>query len=383
MRSIRTEHEGEQVSVAAVIGGQFGSEGKGLIVNHIAEDYAHHVRVGAANAGHTIYTSEPVYVDGIHERDDLRKHVMQQLPCAAYSNPEAVLLLGPGAMISPDILNRELDKLDRWRKERRLDPVRVYIDPRAHVITEEHVDREVASDLAERIGSTSTLAREGIGVAAAARLMRETSCVMARDFFGDEQPEDVPLPIHLRDVPEILSLSTSVLLEGTQGTGLSNTTGFFPYVTSRNTTAAGLCADAGISPLRLDEVIGVFRAYPIRVAGPSGPFYPDSTEIQWEDIDVDPGTELTTVTKKVRRVATFSWQQLFDAVVLNGITQVALTFMDYLDREIASHEGAWPKDQLRDGFPMVADFVDRVERETARPVTFLGTGPHSVIELVR
>jgi len=349
------------MSVCAVVGGQFGSEGKGLIVSKIAHEYEHHIRVGAPNAGHTIYD------------DDGEKHVMQQLPCAAYTNVEAGLWIGPGAQIKPDILQKEIGLLREWRAERSLDPIVINIDYRAHVIQPEHVQREQESGLAERIGSTSTIAREGIGAAQAARVMRDESCVLASDWVW--QPDD---GVVLADVPYELSELDSILLEGTQGTGLSLTTGHFPFVTSRNTTAAGLAADCGVAPNRLDRIVVVCRTYPIRVAGNSGPFHDSSREISWEDIDVDSESERTTVTKKVRRVATWSMEQVLEAIYLNGATELAITFTDYIEPTIGGESGDWRGVDFS-SYPELLEIVGAIQKETNVPITMLGTGPNSVI----
>ena len=358
------------MSVCAVVGGQFGSEGKGLIVGHIAKNYDHHVRVGAANAGHTLY------VDGV-------KRVMQQVPCAAYANPDAQLWLGPGALVSPEILADEITKLWSNRSALGLDAdVVLNIDARAHVVTPEHIAREQGTDLAERIGSTSATAREGIGAAQAARIMRESTCVTAEDLFTKhlEQfawttPGEWASEVRLRDVPMALASRSKILLEGTQGTGLSLTTGPFPYVTSRNTTAAGLAADCGIAPNRLDRIVLVCRTWPIRVAGNSGPFWWDSVETDWESLNVDPESERTTVTKKVRRVATFSIEQVREAVLLNGATEIALTFCDYMDPSLKG------KEEIDVLTGPVMQLVSTIEEETNVPVTMLGTGPQTVIDL--
>ena len=361
----------------AIVGGQFGSEGKGLIVGHIASQYEAHVRVGAANAGHTLYTvhtCEKRHQPGRHLSSCHReKHVMQQVPCAAYANPRASLVIGPGALISPEIFMDEVAKLHRWRVRKELSPPLIRIDKNAHVIQQHHIDAEAQSDLAARIGSTSAIAREGIGTAQAARVSRWKSCIRAADYgpFWDE------LGIVVTDTTHLLESYQNVLLEGTQGTGLSLTTGSFPYVTSRNTTSAGLAADCGVAPNRLERIIGVFRTYPIRVAGPSGPFAIDSKEIRWEDIGVDPQAERTTVTRKVRRVATFSMQQVRDAVRLNGLTEIALTFCDYLDPTMGGLQGEPP---LRG---IVMDLVKEIEHEAGVPVTMLGTGPYTVIDTGR
>lgn len=373
------------MTVCAVVGGQYGSEGKGLIVGHLAERYRNHVRVGAANAGHTLYT-------GPHGE----KRVMQQLPCAAYANPDANLYIGPGALISPEILEREARALGGWRKQQGLGAVTVWIDERAHVIQEHHKAKEAASGLEARIGSTSATAQEGIGAAQAARVMREESCVQAIDhYIGDVDhrgitywDEEPGVLLRFVDVPLYLNQRVwnrdTVLLEGTQGAGLSLVTGDFPYVTSRCTTSAGLCADAGVDPTALSRVTLVVRTYPIRVAGNSGPFHPESEELSWHDISVDPQTERTTVTRKVRRVATFSVDQVFEAAMLNGATEIALTFCDYLEPRIGGestlHSGTWNKRDLST-YPEVRALVDRIEQTCAIPVTMLGTGPRTVIEL--
>jgi adenylosuccinate synthase len=381
------------MSFAAIVGGQFGSEGKGLIAGHVARDYQHHVRVGAANAGHTVYTQGDMRPMADSDVDAGRpvewvweKHVMQQIPCAAYANPHAKLYIGPGAQISNEIFQDEMTRLFRWRRQRGLPDPQVYMDPRAHVIGLEHIEREQESGLAERIGSTSTIAREGIGAAQAARVMRDETCIVAKSFYGDEAPEDVEYPHYDLDVPMALAgalkRGENVLLEGTQGTGLSLTTGFFPYTTSRNTTAAGLCADAGLPPGRLARVILVCRTYPIRVAGPSGPFHYDSVEIDWEQLGIDPENERTTVTKKVRRVATFSMTQIVEAAAINGATEIALTFADYLDPGIAGVSGtASGTSELMVEAPRTQSLIDEIEVATGVPVRYVGTGPHSVIEM--
>jgi adenylosuccinate synthase len=368
--------------ITVLVGGQYGSEGKGLIAGHIALAHKHHIRVGAANAGHTVYTFDGDEFTGPRHE----KHVLQQVPCGGYTNPDADLYIGPGAVISSDILRAELSQLRAWRLYNGFREPVLYIDPRAHVITEDHILEEQGSGLAERIGSTSTIAREGIGSAQAARVMRRSDCLLAGDYYDHA---GVAAGIRLANVPIMLSTlpkndANRVLVEGTQGFGLSLTTGDFPYVTSRNTTAPGILADCGLPMKRVDKVIAVFRTYPIRVAGPSGPFHPESEEISWSDIGIDPENERTTVTKKVRRVATFAYQQAWEACKVNGANRIALTFCDYVDPQIFGLTGNW----MRHGeelprFPRVHQMVDQLEYETDIPVAMLGTGPTTVINLVR
>jgi adenylosuccinate synthase len=360
------------VTVCAVVGGQFGSEGKGAVTAYLARTYDHHVRAGAANAGHTMFSTW----GGLAPT----RHVMQQVPCAAYANPLAALYLGPGALISPEILSAEMEKLHLWRAKRKLQfsgETLIYIDHHAQVISPAQIAEEQKSGLAERIGSTSTIAKEGIGVAQADRVMRAERCVEAEevdwnrlDDWGGIETADVPFILDT-----VLRANEKVLLEGTQGTGLSLTTGFFPYVTSRNTTAAGLCADCGVAPGRVDRVVLVLRTYPIRVAGPSGPFYHDSEEIDWQAIGVNPEAERTTVTRKIRRVATFSMEQAVEAVRLNGATEIALMFADYIEPFL---HGSVRRADL-DESPAMTAFIQMLEDATGIPVTMVGTGPRSII----
>ena len=335
--------------VVAIVGGQYGSEGKGLVVSKIWQHYRNHVRVGAANAGHT------GWINGT-------KLVSQQLPMAAWAHMAGVrtkCYIGPGAVISMDILMREIEETGINHED-------LFIDYRAHVITEEQIECESLTDLAERIGSTSTIAREGIGTATADRVMRSADCMTV---------DDVPdLARCAADVPLMLSMQDSILLEGTQGTGLSLTTGQFPFTTSRNTTATGLMADAGVPANRLSRSIGVFRTFPIRVAGNSGPFSPGSVEIDFDDLGVEP--EKTTVTKLRRRIATWSDTQLNESAALNGLTHAYVTFMDY---EIPSSFGKESIDDLN------AEDLDKFDlyygRFARRGIQLMGygTGPQSMI----
>jgi adenylosuccinate synthase len=373
--------------ITALVGGQYGSEGKGLIAGHIGRAHKHHIRVGAANAGHTLYTATDEHVDRRTQelQVDWEKHVVQQIPCGAYSNPQSEIYLGPGALISPRILQDEMRRLVDWRARNGMPSPQLYIDPRAHIITEEQIEEEQESGLAERIGSTSTIAREGIGAAQAARVMRREDCVQVGEYW--RRHEATTLLVRIANVPILLGTlpkndANRILAEGTQGYGLSLTTGDFPYVTSRNTTAPGLLAECGLPAKKMDSVIVVFRTYPIRVAGPSGPFHDESDEIEWSDLGVDPESERTTVTKKVRRVATFSYSQAWEACKVNGATDVALTFCDYVDPSIHGLAGIWERNgKTIKRYPKVLAMIDQLEYEAEAPVTMLGTGPHSVIDL--
>ena len=178
-----------------------------------------------------------------------------------------------------------------------------------------------------------------------------------------------------------------ILLEGTQGTALSLYHGNYPHVTSRDTTAAGCLAEMGISPTRVRRVIMVCRTYPIRVQSPtakgktSGPM---SQVTNWKEIARRSGIPLAelrrvekgSVSKKQRRVGEFDWELLRRAAEINGATDIALTFVDYLDIE---NRNARRFDQLR---PDTIRFIEEVERVAGAPVSLISTRFHvrSVID---
>ena len=339
----------------SVVGMQFGSEGKGAITAYLAPIMGMGVRTGAANAGHTIYHLG-------------KRHVMRQVP-SVWTNPTAELVIGIGAMISLDVLLEEIAAIEQILPMRH----RLFIDSRAHVITADQIKRESTGDLAERIGSTSARAREGIGIASADKVLRSADVLRAQDV-SELRPyccDTVDL------VNTRLDHGDFVLLEGAQGFSLSVDHGTFPYVTSRDTTATALAGSAGIASHAFPaSVIGVTRTYPIRVSGNSGPFDSDSTELSWKDVARLAGApslvEHTTVTGNVRRVATFSIEGFSRACQVNRPTEIAVTFADYLDWKCLE------KSTL--SYP-VERFIEKLESVADAPVTLIKTGPHGVIDL--
>lgn len=338
----------------SVVGMQFGSEGKGAITSYLAPVMGVGVRTGAANAGHTIYHLG-------------KKYVMRQVP-SVWTNPTALLVIGVGAMISLDVLLEEIAHIEKVLPIRQ----RLFIDARAHVITEDQIKRESQGDLGERIGSTSARTREGIGVASADKVLRSADALRAQDV-----PE---LRAYCCDTVDLVNSKIDrgdfVMLEGAQGFSLSIDHGTFPFVTSRDTTATALAASAGIAPHAFaTSVIGVTRTYPIRVSGNSGPFDPDSTELTWDDVAKRAGApylmERTSVTGSMRRVATFSTEGFVRACQVNRPTEIAVTFADYLD--FACHE-------RQDISPPIEEFIEMLESLVDVPVTLIKTGPNAIID---
>ena len=297
----------------AVIGAQYGSEGKGVIVSAIADKFSMHVRVGSPNAGHTFFAFG-------------EKHVMQSIPCG-WMNPKAVICIGRGALLNMAQLMKEINHVKRFFPDFLQ---RLLIDCKAGVLDERFHQQEggVNGEMHKRIGSTG----EGVGPARIARINRNSD-----EFyhFGDIAAQYGLEGCTVDNTPAIIAhyqdTGHNILLEGTQGSALSLIHGPWPYVTSIDTNAAQILAEIGVAPNRLTNVMLVARTYPIRVAGNSGPMY---KEITWEEVSRLAGRlveEKTTVTKKVRRVALWDPNLIKQAVLLNSPTCLALTFTDYVD----------------------------------------------------
>ena len=175
------------------------------------------------------------------------------------------------------------------------------------------------------------------------------------------------------ELNELLSQGKRVIVEGTQGFGLSlYHGGHYPYATSRDISASGVLSEAGISPLHVDEVIMVIRTFPIRVAGDSGPL---PNEISWGDVSREssypiPVAEHGAVTGRLRRVAQFDASIVRRAATVNGPTQIALTGADYLDYA-NFNAGAFA--DLTDS---TKELIEGLEGDLSIPLTLIGTGPH-------
>lgn len=344
-------------NVDVIVGGQYGSEGKGHVVSHIAPDYTALVRVGGPNAGHTV----------INPEND-QKVSFYHLPSGALHARYALLVLGPGAVINLSVLKKEaayLGGLDQLAREHRLK-----IDPQANIISDEDIAAEAA--VVKAIGSTG----QGVGVATAGKILgRASERKLARDV------EELRPFIHptLDVLESTYRVGTPVLLEGTQGTGLSLHHGHYPYVTSRDTAASSTAGEAGIAPRRIRKSIIVMRTNPIRVQSPAdGTSGPIGIELTWEQVAERSGVsaeelrkrEMTTTTKRLRRVAEFCWSDLRRAVLLNSPTDIALTFTDYIDPR-NSEARRW--EQLT---PETLRFIDEIERFAAAPVSLVTTRFH-------
>jgi len=332
--------------VDALVGGQWGSEGKGNLAFFLAPEYDLLVRVGAPNAGHKVRTPDGTV------------YTHRQLPSGTLAT-DSRLLLGPGAVIDVEVLLREIT-------ECRVSTGRLSVDPNALVIEEADVQRETG--LKSAIGSTGT----GGGAALVRRIE------LRGNPGGVRTAKDISeLSPYIRESGAVLEETRAqggrIFVEGTQGTGLSILHGSFPHVTSRDTTVGTLLAEVGVPPQLLRRVIVAFRAYPIRVGGRSGPM---GREITWDTVahrSASPAglmkeTERGSVSGNPRRVAEFSWVQLVNSVRLNGATDLALTFADYID---ARNRGARRFGQLTEE---TIDFIHEMENVAAVPVSLVSAG---------
>jgi len=317
------------MSCTIIVGGFFGDEGKGKIVAHIANhDKPTIISRGGVgpNAGHTVKVGE-------------KEYGVRMVP-SGFIYPDARLFIGTGVLVDPRVLKTEVDMLGVKG--------RIFIE-------EDHIKRDKGSDhLAKTIGSTGS----GCGPANADRIMRTAR--LAKDV-----PE---LKEYLIDVP--LELNTAidrgetVLLEGTQGFGISLYYGTYPFVTSKDTSASQIASDNGVGPTRIDDVIVVFKAYPTRVG--EGPF---STEMSKEESDEMGIQEFGTVTHRQRRIGEWDGKMARYSAMINGCTQAAITGIDRIDPACA---GATRYEQLS---KKALDFLKQAEQDIGFPITLISTGP--------
>lgn len=344
--------------VDVLIGGQYGSEGKGNIVAYLAREYDVMIRVGGPNAGHTVASSAGPYT-------------YHHLPSGS-RDVTARLLLGPGMTIHLPGLLKEIEECG-IRKDR------LFIDPQATIIEEEDIGTEKGGHLVSTIASTGS----GSGAAAARRILsRGKEIRLARDV--DELRPYVGTPGNYHGctsdrLEEAYRSGHSILLEGTQGSGLSIFHGDYPHVTSRDTNVAGCLAEAGISPSRIRKILMVIRPMPIRVGDPDGEDGHTSGTLKhattFDDIAAFAGLEAqvlntaekTSTTKRSRRVGWFEWDQFRKACALNAPTDIVLTFADYLK---SSNSKARRFEQLD---PDTIKFVEELERVSQAPVSLINT----------
>jgi len=335
------------MSVDVILGLQWGDEGKGKIVDFLAEKYDMVCRFqGGPNAGHTLK------IDG-------KKFVLHTVPSGIFRQ-NIVNVIGNGVVLDPITFSRELDMLDAAGVDYHH---RLIVSKKAHVILPTHRYLDAASEASKgqsKIGSTL----KGIGPAYMDKTGRNGLRIGDLSASGFEEKYKAIREKHLgiiRMHPEIefqleeeesrffdslnrlrtiqsdnteylvnraLQNGKRLLAEGAQGSMLDIDFGTYPYVTSSNTVTAGVCSGLGIAPTRIGEVIGIAKAYCTRVG--SGPFPTELNDATGEKIR-QAGMEFGSTTGRPRRCGWIDIPQLLYTIMLNGVTQVIITKMDVLD----------------------------------------------------
>jgi adenylosuccinate synthase len=336
--------------VVAVIGAQWGDEGKGHIVDLLAERARLVVRYGGGNnAGHTV----------VNERGAFKLHIV---PSGIF-DATTVNVIGSGVVVDPAVLIKELDDL----QAQQISTAKLFISERAHVIMPYHVLQDQHEETLRgdhKIGTTG----RGVGPAYADKMSRtgirlgdlvheETLLSRLRQVLESKNRlltsiySVPPLSLHetylrflafgrrLADhvtdtypiIQRALEKDVAILLEGAQGALLDLDHGTYPYVTSSPPGAAGACQGAGIGPTSVNSVVGVYKAYATRVG--EGPF---PTEVSGKTAEVllqlgKPWAEVGTTTGRLRRVGWFDAVLARYAARINGIDTMVITKLDVLD----------------------------------------------------
>ncbi len=327
-----------------LIGVQWGDEGKGKVVDALADRFDIVARYqGGANAGHT------VVVDG-------RKFILQLIP-SGILRPDKVAVIGNGVVLDPQALLSELESIESAGVSAR---DRLRISDRAHLILPYHRLHEMADEAARgaaKIGTTS----KGIGPSYEDKVRRRgVRCCDLRDsqlflrkcleaMCGDSRYAAASIPDpeafidsfylsaqrllpYLTDVAAFLNremdCGRSVLFEGAQGTLLDVDHGTYPFVTSSSAAAGGACTGTGVGPTRIGAVLGVSKAYTTRVG--SGPF---PTEVEGDGANSlrERGAEYGAVTGRPRRCGWFDAPAARYSACLNHLSAMIITKLDVLD----------------------------------------------------
>jgi len=395
----------------AVIGLQFGDEGKGKIVDYLAKDFDIIARFcGGSNAGHSV----------IYEG---RKFKLHLIPSGVLRGKIGVL--GNGMVIDLEVLKEEVSLL----RNHGVDP-ELIISSRAHIVTSFHKKMDEIEDNIRKIGTT----RRGIGPTYETKVKRvglrmgdlyDTNKLLKRlkmmtELWGIYEEVEVKREAeklytlakefkkNVKDteiwINEAMDAGKRVLFEGSQAILLDIDFGTYPYVTSAITTTGGIAPGLGINPKRIEKVIGVMKPYMTRVG--AGPF---PTEIFGADADKlrEKGQEYGATTGRPRRVGWLDLPLLRYAVMVGGIDEIALTKVDILegmeeipvaweyecgDRRVIypplNLEGCKPLYHYFPGWKSLNDenlekYIRMIERETGARVTILSYGAGREETMVR
>ena len=329
-----------------LLGLQWGDEGKGKIVDVLAPDYQVVARFqGGPNAGHTLEFNG-------------NKHVLHQIPSGIFRS-DCLNIIGNGVVLDPIIFRKEIEALAKYNLELRKNLV---ISKKTAVIIPTHRLLDAAYEKAKgdaKIGSTlkgigpaysDKVARQGLrlGDILSPNFKKRYQDLVAKhtqilDFYQfefdiTEAEKDFFSAVEfikefdLQDteyvVNDAIKSGQKVLAEGAQGSLLDIDFGSYPFVTSSNTTAAGVCSGLGVAPSTIGEVFGIFKAYCTRVG--SGPFPTELHDALGEQIRQE-GREFGSTTGRPRRTGWLDLPALKYSIMLNGVTQLIMMKVDVLN----------------------------------------------------
>ena len=364
-------------ATVVVVGAQWGDEGKGKLVDVLAERAEYVVRYqGGANAGHTVVIGDSQFI-------------LRQIP-SGILHAGVVCIVGNGVVLDPETFFGELDQL----ADRGIDTTgRMWVSDRAHLVLPYHKLLDAASERSQNLGTTGRgigpayedkYGRRGIRVTDLRRLDCARALLADRvdranrllEMMGASERASVDQHVALleRLAPRLLPLTADVgrmvhgaaregrrvLLEGAQGSLLDVDHGTYPYVTSSNTTAGGAAVGVGIGPTLIHAVLGVVKAYTTRVG--NGPLPTEAGSPYGERLR-ELGGEFGAVTGRPRRCGWFDASVVRYAARVNGLTGLAVTKLDVLDSfaEIPVCTGYELDGGRCDEMPAEADALGRVQ----------------------
>ncbi len=336
---------GPKTHCIVVVGAQWGDEGKGKLVDVLAESADYVVRYqGGANAGHTVCIGDAQFI-------------LQQIP-SGILHERCTCIVGNGVVLDPETFFQELDNLTAKGVNI---AGRIVVSDRAHLVLPFHKLLDKAHEKSQNIGTTGRgigptyedkYGRRGIRVGDLRYLDTAKATLSERVARANDllkmmgsgataseaehhallerlAPRLVPIAADTgRVVYRAIQEGKRVLLEGAQGAMLDVDHGTYPFVTSSNTTSGGAATGAGIGPTAIDEVLGVVKAYTTRVGnGPLPTQAPDAIEEQLRQL----GGEFGAVTGRPRRCGWFDARVVRYSVRVNGLTGLAVTKLDVLD----------------------------------------------------
>jgi len=296
------------VNNIAILGAQFGDEGKGKIIDYLAEQADVVARFsGGNNAGHTLVV-------------DNKQTILHLIP-SGILHKSKVNAIGNGVVIDPEVLFGEIDNLEK--NGIKVTPDNLIISYKAHIILKKYIEEDKKTGA--KIGTTG----RGIGPAYAAKTIRNG--IRVDDYINKDEEFSKKLKPYVKDtsllINQYLDKNKKVLFEGAQGTLLDLDHGTYPFVTSSNSTAGAICTGLGIGPKKIDKVIGIVKAYITRVGQGILP-----TELKGKEADNlrNTGKEFGATTGRPRRVGWFDALIIKYSAMINGFDSIIITKLDVL-----------------------------------------------------